>query len=1157
LSSVPGRFHLNTKTCPRCGTNLTEDAPHGLCPSCLIQAGLAGETGHEAFDPSARSEPSPTERALDSPTVPKVGSEARQPAITAILSSPDDQATIGPNGAETDGTARGVIPYFGDYQLLGEIARGGMGVVYRARQVSLNRTVALKLILSSQLATDTDVKRFHGEAEAAANLDHPNIVPIYEVGAYHGQHYFSMKLIDGESLSHQIDELIKKPRNAAKLLFTVARAVHRAHQRGIIHRDLKPSNILIDRDGQPHVTDFGLAKRVEADSDSRLTQSGAIMGTPSYMPPEQAAGRIRQLTTAVDVYSLGAILYELLTGRPPFQAESVMDTLRQVLDQEPRRPRLVNPHADRDLETIAMKCLEKDPARRYGSAEALAEDLERWLNHEPIRARPASPPERLAKWVKRRPAIAALGLTAVVLATSGVTGVLFQWQRSVTARNEAIRSEAMARAAEAGARAARAEAMAAQAEASKNRELAALQAQYRYFNLIRIADQYLRASNVQQAEQFLEACPVGLRAWEWGHLKLLCHPEQRSFAGEDVAYSPDGAFLAIDDSPIPTVSLLDTKTWTTARVFQVPGSRVACFNFSPDGKLLAAAGHEKTIKVWSAADGQELATLKGHTGDLVLDLAFSPDGKLLASAGARFNQVQGGLMADEVRIWDIAQAKTVRAIPDAGHSVVFSPDGKHLATCTEQPVQIMGRTGIVGGALHVLDAETGAVVWTAPVDQWSERELQYSPDGKRLASSNGRSGEVRIRDAASGKLLQTLRGHKDAVSCLAFSADGKRLATGGADTAVKTWDLASGRELTAIHGHGGTVTSVSFSRDGKNLASADAKRSIRIWDANAEPGTHTPAGAESGSFVAVPGHNGKLLAVLRPRLFSVNLAVLEAETGRQVHSLRSFVAFQGFNNDIKLAFSPDGRLLASTDGKNLAQLWDLTTGRERTALKRHLQQVTALAFSRDGQTLATADASKTIKIWEAASGRELKSLQSEFTPLALAHSPDGTKLAVAGRGPVRHEKQNETTQQAIVSGKGAVWDLAAGRVLYALPDHGMQTVAVSFSPDGTRLATASWDSTARIIDASDGHELHRLGGHTSYVYGVAFSPDSRRLATCGTTIKLWDVSTAQEVIELSDGYAATQITFSPNGQEITSSNEGRVKLWESNPDRGQPASAGR
>jgi eukaryotic-like serine/threonine-protein kinase len=1136
-----------TRACPRCGASLSTLAPHGLCPSCLNRAGLAEGGAPETCGPPVSTRLAPTERAGDDRTAPLVGHAAGASAITTTFPSVDVQATIGSNGAESGGAAHAVVPYFGDYELQGEIARGGMGVVYRARQISLNRPVALKLILASQLANETEVRRFYGEAEAAANLDHPNIVPIYEVGAHEGQHYFSMKLIEGESLSRQIDELIHKPRRAATLLATVARAVHRAHQRGIIHRDLKPSNILIDRDGQPHVTDFGLAKRIEADPDSRLTQSGAIMGTPSYMPPEQAAGRVRQLTTAVDVYSLGAILYELLTGRPPFQGESVMNTLIQVRDCEPRRPRSLNPQADRDLETISLKCLEKDPAGRYGSAEALAEDLERWLNHEPIRARPVSAPERVAKWVKRRPAIAALGLTIVVLAVAGVTGVLLQWQRSVTARNEALRSDALARAAQAGARAAQAEARAAQTEADKNRELAALQAQYRYFNLIKMADRYVRASNVPQAEQLLAACPTELRAWEWGYLERLCRPEQRSIAGDGALFSADGRFLAINDGAKATVTLLDTKTWMTARVFQGLDSQIACFAFSPDGKLLAAAGVDKTIKVWNAADARELATLKGHAGDFVLDLAFSPDGKLLASAGARHNQIQGGVMADEVRIWDIAQTKMVRAIPDAGHSVAFNPDGTRMAVCTERTAPIMGKTGVMGRALQVLDAKTGSVVWTIPIDVGSETELHYSPDGKLLASSNGRTGEVRIRDAANGKLLQTLRGHKDAVTCLAFSADGKRLATGGSDTAVKIWSLTDGRELAVYHGHTDHVTTVAFASDGKTLASADGRGSVRIWDATSEPGTRILPTAELGPVVSVLSHDGKQLAMLRPQSFAVHLAVVESETGRLLHSLRTFSAFHGFDAAIKVCFTPDGRSLASTDGKNLVQLWDLTTGGEQASLKGHSHRVTALAFSPDGQTLATADEGKSVKLWDVANGREQQTLHSEFSPLALVYSPDGGRLTVTGHAEARTEKVSENIEPVILRGKGAVWDLASARVLFPLPDHGVQTVAVSFSPDGKRLATASWDGTARIIDASDGKELHHLGGHIGYVLGVAFSPDGRRLATCGNdeTIKLWDVATGQEVLELGDGKIVEQIGFNSDGTQIVAVNQGRVKLWGS------------
>jgi len=336
---------------------------------------------------------------------PKLNPDGTNPATLAEPGSVEPP-TIGANEPAMSGQAPGTtVRNFGDNELLEEIARGGMGVVYKARQASLNRIVALKMILAGGLASPVDVQRFHTEAKAAANLDHPNIVPIYEVGEHEGQHYYSMKLIVEGSKAGGTAKASIDQRQAAHFLATAARAVHHAHQRGIIHRDLKPANILVDEQGQPHITDFGLAKRLEGDAN--LSQSGAIVGTPAYMPPEQAAGT-KDLTIAADIYSLGAIFYQLLTGKPPFVGATSLDVLMQVLENDPIPPRQVNPNIDRDLETICLKCLDKNPQKRYSTAEALAEDLRRFLASEPIAARPAGRLERTLKWARRRPAAAAL-----------------------------------------------------------------------------------------------------------------------------------------------------------------------------------------------------------------------------------------------------------------------------------------------------------------------------------------------------------------------------------------------------------------------------------------------------------------------------------------------------------------------------------------------------------------------------------------------------------------------------------------------------------------------------------------------------------------------------------------------------------------------------
>ena len=422
------------------------------------------------------------------------------PAETITMSKPPVQSGAnhtGPSsGVETTlGVAQGDavaagrnVRYFGDYQTISILGQGGMGVVYKARQLTLNRLVALKMIRNAEFASEDQVRRFQNEAEAVATLDHPGIVPIYEVGTHEDQRYFSMKLVEGQGLDKRLNEFVNDPRTAARVVAEVADAVNHAHQRGILHRDLKPANILIDSQGHPHVTDFGLAKRIE--DDAGLTVSGAIMGTPSYMAPEQAAGKSSLVTIASDVYGLGAILYAALTGRAPFASDSVMNTLDQVRNSPPQPPTRLNAGLPRDLEVICLKCLEKDPRHRYASAQALSDDLNRWLRGEPITARPVGPVVRLRMWSKRKPALAGLSAALIVASIAGLLGVTSQWREAVSQRNQAqiardhaVRQEQTARRAEAEARIARDQAVtseknaiAARAQAEQNAQTAAMQA---------------------------------------------------------------------------------------------------------------------------------------------------------------------------------------------------------------------------------------------------------------------------------------------------------------------------------------------------------------------------------------------------------------------------------------------------------------------------------------------------------------------------------------------------------------------------------------------------------------------------------------------------------------------------------------------------------
>jgi WD40 repeat protein/tRNA A-37 threonylcarbamoyl transferase component Bud32 len=772
-----------------------------------------------------------------------------------------------------------VIRYFGDYELLEEIARGGMGVVYKARQVSLNRIVALKMILAGQLASPADVQRFRTEAENAANLDHPNIVPIYEVGDHEGQHYFSMKFVEGANLAQTISRRgaespekqnapassLRSLRLCVRLLETVARAVQNAHQRGILHRDLKPGNILLDAQGQPHVTDFGLAKRIEGGAG--LTQSRAIVGTPSYMPPKQARAE-KGLTTAADVYSLGAIFYELLTGRPPFQAETPLDTVLQVLSEEPVPLREVRPQIPADLETISLKCLQKEASKRYATAADLADDLGRFLAGEPIVARPVGRLERVSKWARRRPALA--GLVAVsVVAVLALGGFGAYFMGTLAEGNQRLREQVE--------RAEKAEKDAQQraTEAIAQRERAEWLV---YLSQLNLAQREWQDNHVEVARNLLEKTQPNLRGWEYRYLDTLFnHLGQQTFRGyagsvTSVCFSPDGTRLASSSRDPGTSG--EVKVWDMIRGQELlslkwPGTSVTSVCFSPDGKRLATATTDHTVKVCNVANGQEVLVLKGHT-EGVTSVCFSPHGKRLASAS--------GL---QVKIWDAARDQEVFTLK--GHtglvvSVCFSPDCQHLATAS----------------------------WDRTVKVW---------------------------DVRRGQEALTLKGHTFEVTSVAFSPDGKRLASAGMDRfsrgEVKVWDVEKGQEDLSLQGHTGVVYSVCFSPDGQRLATSE-ESTVRVWDAATGQEVLTFNGTGNGQCVCFSPDSKRLASAcgdLHNRGKPGDVKIWDAATSQEVLSLK------GHTDAVwSVCFSPDGKRLASASKDGTVKVWDASGGSDAEAL---------------------------------------------------------------------------------------------------------------------------------------------------------------------------------------------------------------------------------
>ncbi|HLJ93412.1 MAG TPA: protein kinase [Gemmataceae bacterium] len=1004
----------------------------------------------------------------------------------------------------------------GPYEILERLGKGGVGVVYKARQRNLNRLVALKRLLSGAYASPEERARFHIEATDLARLRHPNIVQIYESGEEDNCPYFSMELVEGGNLARRLNGVPLPARASAELLEILARAIHYAHEQGIVHRDLKPANILLasvvrspwsvagDYGLIPKITDFGLAKQLDAELRTYQTQTGEIIGTPSYMAPEQATGKNERIGPGTDVYGLGAILYEMLTGRPPFRGTTGADILHQVRFHEVTAPNRFQPRVPRDLETICMKCLQKEPQKRYLSALLLAEELRRFLRGEPIWARPIGRGERLWSWCRRNPALAAASaLAATFLVVAALVSTVFAVYQAHTADR-------------------------------LSRALA--EAQERQQQLIETSTRSARSALVQ-----------GLWLWEhgepdqgllWFALSLenasqaqardlervirlnvaaarrQIHPLRACLAHEGdvlaIAFSPDGK-IVLTGSSDGKAQRWDAQSGAPIGeplVHQEPVHTVA---FSPDGQTIVTGSGDIERKTGTLSLWQTRAPTPMRSSLLcegrVYGAAFSPDGRSILIAD--LHPTSG---AAQVRLWNVAtgSVQTICHPREPVKAVAFSPDGETILISVSQTAQLWNlRTGQRMGPSFKHGNSVVAVA--------------FSPNGK-LVLTGSSDKTARLWEADTGQLIGRPYQHPEAVSAVAFSPDGRAILTGCADHMARLWQTSTGEPIGAPLRHRGKVLAVAISADGKAMATGGEDKTSRLWEITSwKPlyrslkhagSVQAAAFAPDGRTAITGSSNGTA------HLWETGTGTMIGEPLRHEHAV------------FALAFSPDGKRILTGSWDTTACIWDATTGKRIHELKGHEGLVRSVAFSPDGQVALTASADASVRLWNVATGEPIgRPLYHPDSVSSAAFSPDGRMMVT---GCVDHTAR--------------LYEVPSGNLIRSLVGHTREIKFVTFSPDGTEVLTGSFDNTAQLWDTATGQPKGSPLAHPDTVWAGTFSLDGKIVATASSdgTALLWNARTGEPFRPTMRHPARIlAITFSHSGQVLlTGSKDGTARLWD-------------